>query len=76
MTSHALGMWTKREREIIESEEVRAVLRDIQEEGGPTPYLLHRLGTAIASQGVAHYRERGRIVERLKRTKEWRSSFE
>jgi hypothetical protein len=76
MTSHVRGLWTPREREIIESEEVRAVLREIREAGGPTPYLLHRLATAISAQGVTHYRDRGRIVDRLKRTKEWRSSFD
>ncbi len=62
--------FTDREREILRDEHVEAVLAELRASRA-TPFLLHRLTTALTSAGMTDKAARERMIATLRRTKKW-----
>jgi hypothetical protein len=62
--------FTAREREILLDEHVEAVLAELRASRA-TPYLMHKLNTALATAGMMDKAARERMIATLRRTKKW-----
>lgn len=70
MEQYKRSPFTDREKDILDTEEVSAILAELRA-GRATPYLLHRLTSALTAAGMTDKAARDRLIATLRRTKKW-----